>query len=141
MLLSERIKEIKKEKGLTTKYIVEKSKLSERTVTNILAGKDGVYLDSLVRVADALDVPIDELFKDSKATVGGKTFTELQRELDAVTIEKETLLAEKELIVTENTVLQGKITALTAEIDLLKMQLLHKEELLAVHNYYLKRQG
>jgi transcriptional regulator with XRE-family HTH domain len=141
MLLSERIKEIKKEKGLTTKYIVEKSGLSERTVTNILAGKDGVYLDSLVRVADALDVPIDELFKDSKATVGGKTFTELQRELDAVTIEKDTLLAEKDLIVTENTVLQGKITALTAEIDLLKMQLLHKEELLAVHNYYLKRQG
>lgn len=141
MLLSERIKEIKKEKGLTTKYIVERSGLSERTVTNILAGKDGVYLDSLVRVADALDVPIDELFKDSKATVGGKTFTELQRELDAVTIDKETLLAEKELIVTENTVLQGKITALTAEIDLLKMQLLHKEELLAVHNYYLKRQG
>jgi transcriptional regulator with XRE-family HTH domain len=141
MLLSERIKEIMKEKGFKTKHVVEKSGLSERTVTNILAGKDGVYLDSLVRVAYALDVPIDELFKDSKATVGGKTFTELQRELDAVTIEKETLLAEKDLIVTENTVLQGKITALTAEIDLLKMQLLHKEELLAVHNYYLKRQG
>ena len=34
---------------------------------------------------------------------------------------------------------EEKVTALTSENELLKMQLLHKEELLAVHNYYIKQ--
>lgn len=141
MLISERIKEIQKEKGIKTKEIVERSKLSERTVTNILAGKDGVYLDSVVRVANALDVPIEDLFKDSKATVGGATFTELQRQLETATAEKETLSAAYDLLVAENAILQKEVTNMTAKIELLQMQLMHKEELLAVHNYYIKKQS
>jgi hypothetical protein len=32
--------------------------------------------------------------------------------------------------------LEAKVTALTTEIELLKKELAHKDELLALHNYY-----
>lgn len=35
--------------------------------------------------------------------------------------------------------LEAKVAALEMENELLKKELLHKEELLAVHNYYIKR--
>jgi hypothetical protein len=50
----------------------------------------------------------------------------------------EVVEAEKDILTAENAILKDKVAALTAENDLLKMKLLHKEELLAVHNYYTK---
>lgn len=140
-MLSERIKEIKKAQNISTKELAARSKLSERTVSNILAGKDGIYLDSLVRVVDALGVSIVEIFTGTKATVGSETFTELQRQLDDLRAENETITAANKVMVAENEILQKQIDAMAAKIDLLQMQLLHKEELLAVHNYYIKKQG
>ena len=131
-MLSERLREVKKEKGISTKEIAERAKLSEKTVAHILAGHDGIYLDSLVRVVDALELPIAELFMDCKATVGGKTFTELQKE-------NEELAAANNVLKAENEILQNQVDAQAAKIDLLQMQLLHKEELLAVHNYYIAK--
>lgn len=140
-MLSERIKEIKKEKGITTKDLVARSKLSERTVSNILSGKDGIYLDSLVRLVDALDVSIVDVFTDTKATVGGSTFTELQEQLNTANAKIEEHAAANAVLKAENEILQKQVDAQAAKIDLLQMQLLHKEELLAVHNYYIKKQS
>ena len=101
-MLSERIKEIKKEKGITTKDLVARSKLSERTVSNILSGKDGIYLDSLVRLVDALDVSIVDVFTDTKATVGGSTFTELQEQLNTANAKIEEHAAANAVLKAEN---------------------------------------
>jgi hypothetical protein len=40
------------------------------------------------------------------------------------------------LISVENDMLKAKVAALTTEIELLKKELEHKNELLALHNYY-----
>lgn len=140
-MLSQRIKEIKQAKNISTKELAARSKLSERTVSNILSGKDGIFLDSLVRLVDALGVPLVDVFMDTKATVGGSTFTELQAQLDTTISEKETLAATNEVLAAENAILQKQVDAQAAKIDLLQMQLMHKEELLAVHNYYIKKQS
>lgn len=44
----------------------------------------------------------------------------------------------RDMIAAENAVLKEKIAALTAENNLLSMQLKHKEEIIAIHNYYNK---
>ena len=44
--------------------------------------------------------------------------------------------AERDLILTENEMLKSKNAALTAENELLKKEIQHKDELLALHNYY-----
>ena len=131
-MLSEKIREAKKEKGWGLEELAQRANLSKRTVSNILAGHDGIYLDSLVRVVDALELPIAELFMDCKATVGGKTFTELQKE-------NEELAAANNVLKAENEILQKRVDTQAETINLLQMQLLHKEELLAVHNYYIAK--
>ena len=135
MLISERLREIKKEKGISSREIMARSKLSEHTVANVLAGKDGVYLDSVVRVCDALEVQIEELFKESTATIGGANFSQLHQQI-------EILKAERDLLIAENRELKDKVSLLTpllSEIEILKIKLMHAEELIAVHNYYLKK--
>lgn len=43
---------------------------------------------------------------------------------------------ERELIVVENDMLKAKLSAMYTELEILKKELAHKEELLALHNYY-----
>lgn len=40
--------------------------------------------------------------------------------------------------VAENAILKEKVTALTSENEMLKMQIMHKDEIIALHNYYNK---
>lgn len=126
------LKELKKEKNVSTKQLAERSNLPEKTVTRILSGRTAnPYIDTLDRLATALECSIGDILAGTKAVVGDNNLSTLQESLDTIT-------AERDLLVAENTILKDKVTALTAENELLKMQLMHKEELLALHNYYNK---
>ena len=46
--------------------------------------------------------------------------------------------AARDLILAENDILKDKVFTITNEIEKLKLQLMHKDELLALHNYYNK---
>ena len=74
---------------------------------------------------------IGEIFAESGAVIGGQDLASLSEEVDVTS-------AERDLVAAENAILKDKVTALQAELDLVKMQLKHKEELLALHNYYNK---
>lgn len=131
-MLSERIKELKKEKGLTTKDLVKLSNLPERTVIRVINGETKTpYADTLLGLAKALGVELSELLGDSDLVVGNKNLKQLQDKLDLVT-------SELEVVKAENEILKTKTATLSAELDLVKMELRHKEELLAIHNYYTK---
>ena len=131
-MLSERIKELKKEKNLSTKDLVKLSNLPERTVIRILNGETKTpYADTLLGLAKALGVELSELLGDSDLVVGNKNLKQLQDKLDLVTLELEMVKA-------ENEILKTKTATQSAELDLVKMELRHKEELLAIHNYYTK---
>jgi transcriptional regulator with XRE-family HTH domain len=131
-MLSERIKELKKEKGLTTKDLVKLSNLPERTVIRVINGETKTpYADTLLGLAKALGVELSELLGDSDLVVGNKNLKQLQDKLDLVT-------SELEIVKAENEILKNKTATLSAELDLVKMEPRHKEELLAIHNYYTK---
>ena len=128
----ENIKELKREKGMTSKQIAEMTNLPERTVKRIFSGDtDNPYVDTLHRIVTVLGGSLDDILADTKVVVGEKSLVTLQESVDAVT-------AERDLIQAENTILKEKVTALTAENEMLKMQLMHKEEIIALHNYYNK---
>lgn len=133
------LKRIKQEKNLTTPQLASLSGLPEKTITRILKGTTmNPYLDTLDRLAVALGCSLGDLLADTGVVIGSSTLPALQTKLDEITAEKEAITAERNLAVAEINVLKEKINALTSENELLKLKLLHKEELLAVHNFYNK---
>ena len=114
----ENLKELKKAKGMTSKQIADATKIPESTIKRIFAGDtDNPYVDTIRRIAIALDSSLDEIFAESKVIVATETVKESNAELE---------------------MLRAKTTAQETEILLLKEQLKHKEELLALINYFAK---
>ncbi|MDP2924084.1 MAG: helix-turn-helix transcriptional regulator [Candidatus Omnitrophota bacterium] len=61
-MLSKRVKEYRKQKGLTQQKLAEKTGLSFNTVTKIEQGiGDSPTLKTLLKLADAFGVSLDEL--------------------------------------------------------------------------------
>lgn len=128
----ENLKELKHKTGMSVKQIAEKTNLPERTVNRIFSGEtDNPYVDTLHRIVTSLGGSLDDIFADTKLVVGDKNLAILQESVEAITAEHDRLLA-------ENTVLKDKVATLTNEIEMLKMQLMHKDEIIALHNYYNK---
>ena len=126
------IKELKKKTSMSIKQIADKTNLPERTVSRIFSGDtDNPYMTTLIPIVNVLGGSLDDIFADTKVVVATQTVVELQENVETANTEKDLLLA-------ENKILQDKVAVLTQENELLKMKLLHKEELLAVHNYYTK---
>ena len=126
------LKELKKKTGMSTKQIAEKTTLPERTVSRILAGEtDHPYADTLDLIVKALGYSLSDLFADTKVIVATDELVGIKQSVNVVE-------AERDLIAAENAILKDKVATLTAENEMLKMQLKHKEEIIALHNYYIK---
>lgn len=140
------LKELKTAKGMTLKQIAEKTNLPERTVTRIFSGDtDNPYVDTLHRIVTVLGGSLDSILADTKVVVGGANLATLQTEVERLNGEIEQLNGEIEkvngelaLMGAENAVLNNKVCALTSENELLRLKLEHKEEIIALHNYYIK---
>ena len=126
----ENLKDLKKKTGMTAKQIAEKTRLPERTVSRIFAGEsDHPYADTLDRIVKALGYDLGDIFADTAVIVATEKLVEIKETVDVVE-------AERELTLVENDMLKAKNIALTAEVELLKKDIQHKDELLALHTYY-----
>ena len=133
------LKDLKARTGMSSKQIAEKTNLPERTVSRIFSGDtDNPYVDTLRRIVAVLGGSLDDLFAESKIIVGDKGLAALQEDVNNLTAEIERLKTEVALLTTENNILKDKNVTLSAEIDLLRLKLEHKEEIIAIHNYYNK---
>ncbi len=134
--------EIKKEKNMSTKMIAERSNLPEKTVTRVLSGRTtNPYIDTLDRIATALGCTIGDILAGTKAVVGNDSLSTLQSNIDILTSERDSAIAERDLLLADNAILQDKNKALSAEVDLLKMQIMYKDKIIATHEYYNKLQN
>ena len=128
----EKLKELREKAGNPTyKVIAEGAKVGERTVSRVFHGEGDPFLDTLDRIVNFLGGTLSELFSDTKAVVVDVCTIKTQEEYDV-------LNAKYDLILAENGILNDKINVMTSELELLKVKLAHKEELLALHNYYNK---
>jgi transcriptional regulator with XRE-family HTH domain len=126
------LRELKKTKGMTTKQIANATKIPESTIKRIFSGDtDNPYVDTIRRIAIALDSSLDVIFAETKLVVATETLAEVKENAEAIE-------AKKEVVEIKNDMLEAKVTALTMEIELLKKELQHKDELLAVYNYFTK---
>lgn len=124
------LKELKKTKGMTSKQIAIAADVAEKTVDRILSGTTvSPSVDTLRRIVTALGASLDDIFVDTQAVIATETVTELKDNVDTIT-------AQNDLLVAKNEMLEAKVFALTTENELLKKELAHKEELLALHNLY-----
>lgn len=124
------LKELKKRTGMSVKQISERTRLPERTINRIFSGDtDHPYADTLDIIVKALGYDLGDIFADTKVVVATDDLVEIKECVDVVE-------AERDLTLVENDMLKKKVDALSTEIELLKKELAHKEELLALHNYY-----
>ena len=127
------LKELKKTKGMSVKQIADATNLPERTVNRIFSGDtDNPYVDTLHRIVSVLGGSLDNILADTKTVVGSTDLITLQDDVDRLNNEMMLLRA-------ENALLKDKNSSLTAENDMLRMKLEHKEEIISLHNYYIKK--
>lgn len=127
------LKELKNKSGMTNSKIAEMTMLSRKTIDRTFSGHSkAIPADTLYRIVTALGGSLDDILAESKLVVGTEKLATLQEEVDITA-------AESDMIKAENKILQDKVVALTAEVELLKMKLAHKEEIISIHNYYNKR--
>lgn len=126
----ENLKELKKKSGMSSKQIAEKTRLPERTVCRIFAGEsDHPYADTLDLIVKALGYDLGDIFADTGVIVATTDLVDIKEAVDVVE-------AERDLILVENEMLKAKNAALTTEVELLKKELQHKDEIISLHNYY-----
>lgn len=117
---------------MSTKQIAERANLPEKTVNRILSGEtDHPRIDTLVLIVDAMGCHLSEIFADTNVVVATERLVEIKETAEVVE-------AENNIVSAKNDMLEAKVAALTMENELLKRELQHKEELLALHNYYNK---
>lgn len=135
----ENLKELKTAKGVSGKQIAERTNLPERTVTRIFSGETvNPSMDYIIKIVHALGGSLDSIFADTKVVVGRSDLATMQADIDRLTGEIERLNGELALVSAENAVLKDKVVNLTAENEIIRLKLEHKEEIIALHNYYIK---
>ena len=128
----ENLKELKKAKGMTCKQISDATKIPESTIKRIFAGEtDDPYVSTIHRIVTVLGGSLDHILADTNAVLSTESLVEVKESAGVVEAERDLVLAELEM-------LRAKATAQEAEIMLLKEKLHHKDELLAVYNYFTK---
>lgn len=133
----EKIIEAKKSKNITTKMMSEKVRLPEQTITRILSGKtETPRIDSVLDLGASVGLSPAELFSESTSVLGDKSLITLQEELDRTKAALTALQSEFALLSEENTNLKVNNVTLAAEIDILRLKLEHKEEIIRLHNRY-----
>lgn len=133
----EKIIEAKKAKNITTKMMSIKVNLPEQTITRILSGKtETPRIDSVLDLGASVGLSPAELFAETTSVLGDKNLVTLQEDLDHANAALTALQSEFAALSEENTNLKVENVKLNAEKDLLRMKLEHKEEIIALHNYY-----
>ena len=138
---NERIIEAKKAQGITPKMMSERTHghLPERTIIRILNGETpNPRIDTIIELGASVGLTPQELFADTNVVVASETLVEVKENLAEVIESAEVVEAEKKLAVAELDALRARVAAQDTEIAVLKEKLRHKEELLAVYNYFTK---
>ena len=125
IMYRDRLLELKKKKGITTKEWSEISGVSVDTIKRITSAehidKESPRVNTLDDLCKALGVDLWEIFY-----TGDESFFSLVDELTRVRAERDNAIA-------ENALLKEKVDALRDKVDSLK------DEVISIHNYYIKK--
>ena len=134
-MFRERLNEEKKRLGITAKSVSAMAKLHtpEETISRVLSGKTsdpGVC--TVLDIGEAMGLAPYEIFMDSTLAAEFRAFLELKSKSEESEAERVKLVAENETLKSTN-------ISLSREIEQLKSELEHKKEIIALHEFYCKR--
>ena len=144
---------LKDKTGKSFKQIEDATQIPERTLARIFSLKKedikrGHSISTIIPIVNFLGGSLDDIFADTNAIVGCKSFIEMQEKIKSLIDEKETLKneiatikAERDFAVADNAILKDEIKTLSAKIDLLNMQLAYKDEIIALHKIIEQTKG
>ena len=128
----ENLKELKKAKGMTCKQIADATKIPESTIKRIFAGDtDNPYVDTVRRIAIALDSSLDKIFAETKVVVATETLAEVKENAEVVEAKNKLVIAELEM-------LRAKTIEQEKEILVLKEKVLQQDRILSLIDYFAK---
>ena len=133
-MFRERILEEKKRLNLSARTISDTSQLHlpEETISRVLSGKTAdPGISTVLDIAESVGLKPYEVFMDATLATEFKTFLELKSRSEETEAERIRILAENENLKATN-------AGLVDRIRVLEIQLSHKEEIIALHNYYNK---
>lgn len=130
-MLLEKLRYYREASKMTFEHLAEESKTPLSTLKNIFSGKCEPLASTLYRITQALNISLEDVLVDSNVVLSHKSLVEVKENAEIAE-------AERDLISAENAILKDKVAALTAENDMLKREIKHKEEIIALHNYYNK---
>ena len=130
-MLLEKLRYYREASKMTFEHLAEESKTPLSTLKNIFSGKCEPLASTLYRITQALNISLEDVLVDSNVVLSHKSLVEVKENAEMAE-------AERDLISAENAILKDKVAALTAENDMLKREIKHKEEIIALHNYYNK---
>lgn len=131
----QRIAEEKKRLNLSARTMSDLSRLHilEETISRFLSGKTAdPGVNTVLDLAETVGLKPYEAFMDSTLAAEFRAFLELKSKSEETEAERVRILAENEELKITN-------AGLVDKIRVLEMQLAHKEELLAVIDYFLKK--
>lgn len=135
LMYCRRLEELRIAKGLSHKQWSIESGVSIDTIQRIThpehPDKDSTKINTLEDLCRPLGVELWEIFYP-----GDKSVAALQAELADLKAERDALVAENENLKTGQENLKSTIFLLESRIEVLNIQLAHKEEIIAIHNYY-----
>ena len=135
----ENLKELKKSSGMTSKQISDVTKIPESTIKRIFAGTtNDPSVSTIHRIVIALGGSLDNILADTDAILAPETIVEVKETLEEVKETANVMEAERNLIKVENERLKIENANMATELQLLKMELQHKDELLELHKFYRK---
>ena len=128
-----KLKELKQQAKLSNAQIAKRASLPERTVVRIFSGETpNPYVDTIHRIVVVLNGSLDDILTDTSAVVGNASLAALHEENERLKIERDNLRI-------ENSVYKDRITSLAAEVTNLRTQIEHKDQIIALHEYYNQR--
>lgn len=134
----DKVRDLKEQTGTRTKYIAEKTHVSERTVRRFFAGETDPGIDFLREVVLLMGGSLDDILSESDFRLPTPEVEALKKENAALSATIEELTAKTVLLQAEINVLKDKVGSLTAENDILRIKIEYEQKIISLHDYYNK---
>lgn len=134
----DKLKTLKRETGTTNKYIAEQTHRSERTIARFFAGETALGIDEVREIVLLMGGSLDDILDESDFKMPIPEIEALKTEMALLSKTIEEMTLNESMLKAENGIMKDKIVSLTAENDLLRMKLELKDEIIAIHKFYMK---
>ena len=135
----ENLQAAKTAKNVSLKWIIDNSGVPERTVMRTFSGKNSPSIATLQPICNALGVSLDDILGGTRTVISAEDVPTLLKKIETLNAEIAELTTKVDTLTAENGALSDQLCQYKSENEVFKIKLEHKDELLAVHKYYMEK--